>query len=110
MPNKTKLIKTEDSQLLVISNYKPRNLIYGYQLTDNERKDFDYITPEDFDTHDFLRYKGVVYDIGEFMRINSNSPFYPYWHGQYNNSYFSGILIRIDPDDSDRVIVGTFYA
>lgn len=107
---KSKLIITDNNQILIQSNYRPRTLEYGYQLSEKEKAEFDYIDPEDFDMHDFLRYKGRVYDAGEFMQVQPNSPFYPYWHGQYNDSYFSGILMRIDPDDSDRVIVGTFYA
>ena len=39
----------------IITNNKPRQLIYGYELTDKQKQDFDYIT--DIDSHDFVKYK-----------------------------------------------------
>ena len=83
------------------TNHHWRNLEYGYQLSPSERADFDYIDPEDFDSHDFLRYRGRVYDVGEFERSTV-----PGWDGMHVDSFFSAILIRFEPSDMDRVQVG----
>lgn len=83
------------------TNHHWRNLEYGYQLSPSERADFDYIDPEEFDSHDFLRYRGEIYDIEEFTASNVSG-----WDGMRADSFFSAILIRYDGDDMDRVQVG----
>ena len=53
-----------------MTNNKPRQLIYGYELTDKQKQDFDYI--DDIDSHDFVKYKNNIYDLSEFMRVENN--------------------------------------
>ena len=88
----------------IISNYHWRNFIYGYELTDSERMEFDYIPSEDIDSRYFIRYRGIVYDIGEFMRVPHNAPFND-WSGYHSDSYFSAIAIRYS-DDVEQYQVG----
>ena len=45
----------------IITNNKPRELIYGYQLTEKEYQDFDYLGEygsEGMMLEQFIRYKG----------------------------------------------------
>lgn len=102
------------------TNNQPRDIIHHYELTDKEKKELDYI---DWDTEgdDFtgFRYKGQIYDLGEFVRIipqgQTGGPFAHYdhngtlkgWQGIATDSFFSGTLVRYTPD-LDGVIVGWF--
>lgn len=84
----------------IITNNVPRNMIYGYELTDKQKQDFDYIA--DIDSHDFVKYKGMVFDVSEFMITDLDG-----WDGVSGQSYFHGYLIKIV--DSDSVIMGSYY-
>ena len=96
----------------IISNHVPRLLLYGYELTDKEKLEFDYLKPDELDFHAFFRYKDNVYDFSEFMRID-HIPEFSAWDGYLSDSFFSGILIKLcdcEPWwDSDRIIVGWYY-
>jgi len=88
----------------IITNNVPRDIIYGYELTDAEREEFDYL--DDIEMGQFFRYRGELYDIGEFMGWdNPDSPTRQGWQGYYAESYFSAIVIRYC-DEYERVIVG----
>ena len=93
------------------TNNQPRPILFAYELTDKEKQEFDYI--EDINSANcfssFFRYKGEVYDIGEFMWICSSSPLYGKgWEGYSSDSYFSGIVVKYH--DTDSIIVGTYYS
>lgn len=92
------------------TNGKFRPVLYGFELTDSERRDFDYIDSDDFDGSTFVRYKGRLYDVGEFLRIPERSEDLAGWDGYAPDSYFSGTLIRFDPDDSERVVMGWYFS
>ena len=89
----------------IITNNKPRQLVYGYELTYKQKQDFDYI--EDIDSHDFVKYKNNIYDLSGFMRIESIDSLKD-WHGYISDSYFSGTLVKYIDDDS--VIMGWYYS
>lgn len=94
----------------IITNNKPRKLLFGYELTEKERSDFDYIDPNDLDFTDFIKYKNRVYDLNEFMRVTQDSPFYSEgWQGYSSESYFSGVLIKFPDNEGESVIVGGYY-
>ena len=89
----------------IISNNQWRFLIYWWDLTEKEQKEFDCEGVED-DT--YFRYRGQVYSLSNFMRIEENHPLHCLnWHGHHGQSYFSGIIIKID-DCNDAVIVGRY--
>jgi hypothetical protein len=94
---------------MIRTNNVPRLLIDAYQLTAAERQQFDYLDWSAIDRGDdsatFLRYKGQLYDLGEFMRTGI-----PGWDGIAADSAFSGTLVRFVKDDSDYVIVGRIYS
>lgn len=89
----------------VTTNNVPRALINGFELSEKEREGFDYKTSEEIDVSYFFRYKGMAYDVGEFVKTNH----FPNWSAYSSDSYFSGIVIRLS-DDDETVIVGTYYS
>lgn len=87
----------------ITTNNVPRQLIYGYELSETEKKEFDYLTDEELESHSFVRYLGEVYDPGEFMRYEEAG-----WDGCLGETFFSGILIKFVNDD--EVIMGRFFS
>lgn len=91
----------------ITTNNHPRPIIEGYELSDSERKEFDYydwdnIMPE------FFRYKGELYDLDEFMATSGNYPdSIKKWDGIQSDTYFSGLVIKYTPDH-EHVIVGRY--
>lgn len=91
------------------TNNIPRDIIDAYQLSDKAREEFDYLDWEKIDNGEdsatFFRYKGRLYDLGEFVRTpESLKP----WDGMADDSAFSGILIRLV--DDDQIIVGQYFS
>lgn len=99
--------------LKIITNNVPRDILDASNLTITERKQFDYLDwkalEDGTDSASFFRYKGQLYDLGEFQRIEHNGPENPFkgWDGYQSDSFFSGTLVRL-VDDNERLIVG-FY-
>lgn len=89
----------------IITNNVPRNIIYWYELTPEEQKEFDWINPEY--PPDFVRYRGSVYALSEFMRVPPQEKDLKGWDGYSGDSFFSGKLVKYT-SDGDQVIMG-FY-
>jgi len=90
----------------IITNNVPRDIISGWDLTPQEREEFDHYTTEELDCASFFRYKGEVYDLGEFMRWdNVDSPTRQNWDGCHSDSFFSAIVVRLC-NDNEQVVVG----
>jgi hypothetical protein len=114
-----------ENKITIKTNNKPRELICGWELTDTERKDFDYIG--ELDDHEkwnnetsyrFFRYKGNLYDIHQFVRIvplyksvgfehGTNDSELLQWHGIQTDSFFSAIVVKYC-DDYESIIVGLY--
>ena len=103
------------SDLTIITNNVPRDVLDGYELTLDERKEFDYLNWQAIeageDSASFFRYKGQLYDLGEFMTTHGMPEFSPLraWDGYQSDSYFSGILVRY-VEDCERIAVARFYS
>ena len=96
------------SDLKIICNNLPRALLTWYDLTPREQSEFiGYLGDDDKQSSaDFVRYRGLVYDVGEFMRTPDDlKPF----HGYASDSFFSGVLCRF-VDDGESVIMGRYYS
>lgn len=97
----------------IITNNKPRHIIYGFELSDKEKEQFDYL--DNIDECSFFRYKGEIYNLGEFMRIDKviaphpQRPGWENWQGYSSDSYFSGVLVRYT-SDNESVIVGCYFS
>lgn len=99
------------------TNNITRAVVYGYELTAKERADFDYLN--DIDNAQFFRFKGLLYDIGEFSRViphgskrchptESDNPDFARWDGYLSDSFFSGVLIKWADPYCDKLIVGVY--
>lgn len=96
--------------LTIKTNNVPRPIIRAWVLTNKEREEFDYLDwaaiDDGRDDADFFRYKGQLYDLGEFMRT-PNSGDFDSWDGYRSDSFFSGLLVKFANDFED-VIVGRY--
>lgn len=98
--------------LTIKTNNIPRPVLHWWELTDKERKEFDYIDESLGDVFNtFVRYKGEAYDLGEFMRVNNTigEPLFEGWQGYQSDSFFSGLLVKYT-NDGESVIVGRYYS
>jgi hypothetical protein len=108
----------------------PRELLSGWDLTEKERKELDYIAPHDDkeqwlnESYRFFRYRGNIYDCYEFSRIipvgskichptEYSGEELQGWDGYMSDSYFSGIVIKYPTDEFDHmdyetIIVGLY--
>lgn len=103
------------TDVTIITNNVPRDIIDAWELTPDERAQFDYLAWDAIeageDSASFFRYKGELYDLGDIpavdRRPNVGSAFQG-WDGIASDSFFSGILVRYC-NDHESVIVGRFY-
>ena len=105
------------ADIVIRTNNVPRDLVDAWELSPKERAEFDYIDwqaiEDGRDSATFFRYKGVLYDLGEFhlgrvQMARGDSPFAS-WDGYMSDSFFSGLVIRL-VDDGERCIVGRYCA
>lgn len=94
--------------MIITTNNQERESIYGYDLTDEEKKEFDYLEGDDLEYGQFFRYKGRVFDIGEFVNVPKGSELSA-WHGYRADTFFSGTVIKIC-EGGESVIVGTYFS
>jgi len=96
------------SSLVIKTNKHRYPIIYWHELTNKERKDFDYLeTEEEQAQASFVRYRKTVYLLSDFMHINHEV--FKGWSGHHSDSFFSGILIKLAEDGEDCVM-GTYYS
>ena len=95
------------SELTIKTNNHFIPILNSFDLTEDERKEFDYM--DDINEGSFFRYKNLVYSLDQFMRIDKHSPFPDGWHGYHSDSFFSGILVKFS-DCNEAVIAATYYS
>lgn len=99
----------------ITTNNHWRNFLYGYELSESERAEFDYIDRDDIDTHSFIRYRGMIIDPHEFMRIDETMLLHPendtmnQWQCYQSDSYFSGMVLRYS-NDFKQYQIGTYIS
>lgn len=104
------------------TNNVPRDLLYWFDLTPKEQKEFDHDVRED---SCYFRFKGQVYCMDNFLCLHNKihmpqgQDIFPGWDGYESDSFFSGIVIRYPRvpqwggppvEDVERVIVGTYFS
>lgn len=99
--------------ITVTTNNHHRPILDSWELTDAERREFDYIDWEaceaGSDSASFFRYRGQVYDLSEF--IDSPPSEVGGWDAFASDSYFSGIVVRLCQRDGEySIVVGTLIA
>lgn len=93
----------------IITNNQPRDLFPVADLPPEEVQShgLDYIDGEDAHSPRLFRYRGNVYDTGEFTRAPASLA--KDWDGAHGESYFSGVLVRF-VDNYERVVVGSWFS
>jgi hypothetical protein len=95
----------------ITTNNQPRELISAFELpTANYqelRKQFDYLSDEEFECSMFFTYKGEIYSLSDFMRIHAGDLLVEGWQGIYNWHAFGGLLVKIK-ESCQSVVVGTY--
>ena len=111
------LIRTQHEKVKTMVTYKTNNryreLIRWYELNAKEQAEFSWLDTEEKQMDEqFIRYKGRIYAMGEFMRFNYPGLFRAIdgWHAYQNDSYSSGIVIAVHPQDSELIKIGTFFS
>lgn len=102
------------TELTIVTNGVPRDVVEAWELTLDERGEFEYLDwvaiDRGEDSASFVRYKGSLLDLGEFERWdNPASPTREGWDGVRPDSFFSGMLVRY-VDGFERVVVGRYYS
>jgi hypothetical protein len=91
----------------IITNNQPRPILYYPDLTEEEKAELDYIKEDKGQL--FFRYKGEIYDLGEFSPTNSyffsNGNPFGKWDGYLSDSFFSGIVVKFTMDED----IGMYY-
>ena len=108
--------------MVIKTNNVPRDLLYWFDLTEKEQKEFNHDERED--SH-YFRFKGWVYCLDNFLSLRNEfhcpqgQVIFPGWDGYESETFFSGIVIRYpripqwrgEPvEDLERVIVGTYFS
>ena len=84
-------------------------LFVGDKRAAEIRKQFDYLSDTEFEDESFIQYRGDVYVMSDFLRVNEDGDLANLgWHGYSSDSFFSGVLIKLC-DDGD-VIMGRYYS
>jgi|HubBroStandDraft_3_1064219.scaffolds.fasta_scaffold11611_4 hypothetical protein len=99
------------------TNHHQHPILSWFDLSAKEQKEFEYLDTEDRQLDaSFFRYKGVTYDLGEFLvipqHVATNTQFegWEKWDGYSSDSFFSGVLVKYVEDIDDHVIVGTYFS
>jgi hypothetical protein len=104
-------VTQDNGTLRVYSNMHGRDTLSWEDLTDAERKQFDYRDADD--GAEFVRYRGWTYDLSDTERACDILAKLG-WDGQHGDSYFSGVVFRFEREEWDRnaytgrVICGTY--
>jgi hypothetical protein len=88
-------------------------LVDSAKLTPGERAEFDYLPWDAIDagtdSATFVRWRGDLYDLGSFMRSTDPEVTGLGWHGRHDDTFFSAVVIYLDPD-GERAITGLMVA
>lgn len=86
-----------------ITSRERSDLVSDYELTPDERNQFDYLDwaaiDAGTDSATFFRRNGELYDLGNFMLTQQGGDLRRFgYHGFAADSAFSGIALHLDPD------------
>ena len=93
------------SELTIRTNGQYRPVLCWENLTAKECAEFD---KEVFYNSSFFRYRGWVYTLEDFMRVDNNAPFKG-WDGYHSDSFFSGVLVKYSTC-GDAVKAATYFS
>lgn len=101
----------------IISNHHKYPIIYGFELSKKWRDEFSYLEDEELDGQMFVKYHDWIYSIGDFTNLHNRvwvsedtANQFPGWDGYINDTFSSGVLIKVDEEDTEYVKMGRFFA
>lgn len=97
---------------VVKTNLVPRDRVDWYELSEAEKAELDYIKGDEERESDFsgFRFKGTVWDIGEFVRTEEDGALKKAgWHGVSAQSAFHGVVIHLC-ENHGQVVVGQVFS
>jgi hypothetical protein len=96
--------------LTIKTNNVARDLISAFELDSNQysklRQEFDYMEQDEFDSAMFFQYRGQIYALADFIRTEGDL-LAQGWQGILNESYFSGLVVKI-VESCQSVVVGRY--
>jgi hypothetical protein len=94
----------------ITTNHQARELISAFELNTAQytklRKEFDYLDDQDFESAMFFTYKGQIYCLADFMRLDGEL-LAKGWQGVHNFTYGCGLLVKI-VDSFQSVVVASY--
>ena len=107
-----------NNEVKIITNYHWREFIYLCEMSEADqmivRNQFDWIDESEIESTLFMNYHDRWYALDDFMslhnKIHSPNPpdFMDGWDGYLNDTYFSGVLIKVS-EECDFYQIATFY-
>ena len=79
-----------------ISSKKHCELVYGYDLPDDARKEFDFLSGEKLDFAMFFYFQNSWQYLGDYIPTDLDG-----WDGIMSTGYWTGILIQFCDADGD---------
>ncbi|GMV19996.1 MAG: hypothetical protein AMXMBFR56_82200 [Polyangiaceae bacterium] len=114
--NPTRQIREGDNILNIRTDDKWKDFVYGADVPEKVRRsEFDWLEDAEGDDH-FIKYKNSWYHLGEFIRTRgggaAGSPMPDLveagWDGIKNESYSSGVLIKVSPN-GEQYKIGYYW-
>jgi hypothetical protein len=97
-----------DNEITIRSDCKFHHIAYGFELSEKDRKEFDYLDFESEDgdglNRDFVKHRGEWIDLGDVLRAPEHLQDIG-WDGFNSDSFFSGVLIKYSKE-MDSVKIG----
>lgn len=104
-----KTLTTENGQITITTDHKWKNVLNWQDLTPKQQAYFDWLDDEEKQIGaSFVKRRGHVYCLDEVMTIGRHSPLATDgWDGVANDSYFSGIVVKLSRD-GEQYKIGYF--
>ena len=97
--------------LTITTDNKWRSFVYAADVPQVIlERDFDHLKDQDgdFEFDGYFKYRRRWYHITDFSKVEGH-PEFQGWSGYHNDSYFSGILIKVS-SDGEQYQVATFIS
>lgn len=102
-------------EVKIATDHKWKQFKHGYELPKKVRKEFDYMSEEDYISNcEFFEYHKTWYNTWDFQVVTKvmkeSNPIWNNWDGYSSDSFFSGIVIKFNKEDNDFYQVGLYLS
>ena len=98
----------------IITNHHNHDLFHFHDFSDQEqqqlRNDYDWMESDLETNYGFFRYKNSIYHLQDFTSLHGDNYCEQFkgYDGVLSDSYFSGVLIKLNPDNESIKIANYF--